>query len=205
MGVAVAAVAADAPPRRRLTRRTPAVAAGGGRQGGGGGGGGFGGGRGGDFRNYSPDSSMFAFAREHNLFVVKVATKDTDPAHARRREELQLRRARHAAGAAAAGAQPAATTAAAGRQQRRRWRRQGGGGQSRSARSRQRHLVAGLEGVRRHAHGSAQGAASCILVNNIANPRPTLMSYSYAMPGEENVGAGRAVRRTRPATRSSRR
>src|SRR4029079_16065051 len=26
------------------------------------------------------------------------------------------------------------------------------------------------------------------LVNNIANPRPTLMSYSYAMPGEENVG-----------------
>src|SRR4051812_33907082 len=40
--------------------------AGGGRAGGGGGGGGqFGGGRGGDFRNYSPDSSMFAFAREH--------------------------------------------------------------------------------------------------------------------------------------------
>jgi hypothetical protein len=26
------------------------------------------------------------------------------------------------------------------------------------------------------------------LVNNTANPRPTLMSYSYAMPGEENVG-----------------
>ena len=26
------------------------------------------------------------------------------------------------------------------------------------------------------------------LVNNVANPRPTLMSYSYAMPGEENVG-----------------
>jgi hypothetical protein len=40
----------------------------GGRAGGGGGGGQFGGGRGGDFRNYSPDSSMFAFAREHNLF-----------------------------------------------------------------------------------------------------------------------------------------
>ena len=28
------------------------------------------------------------------------------------------------------------------------------------------------------------------LVNNLANPRPTLMSYSYAMPGEENVGQG---------------
>ena len=36
-----------------------------------------GGGRGGDFRNYSPDSSMFAFARDHNLYLVKVATKDT--------------------------------------------------------------------------------------------------------------------------------
>src|SRR6185503_4007146 len=50
---------------------------GGGRQGGGGGGGRQGGAGGGDFRNFSPDSSMFAFAREHNLFVVKVATKDT--------------------------------------------------------------------------------------------------------------------------------
>ncbi len=39
--------------------------------------GGAGGGRGGDFHNYSPDSTMFAFAREYNLFVVKVATKDT--------------------------------------------------------------------------------------------------------------------------------
>ena len=34
-------------------------------------------GGGNDFHNYSPDSSMFAFAREHNLYVVKVATKDT--------------------------------------------------------------------------------------------------------------------------------
>src|SRR5581483_12416839 len=50
---------------------------GGGRQGGGGGGGGGRGGFGGDFRNFSPDSSMFAFARDHNLFVVKVASKDT--------------------------------------------------------------------------------------------------------------------------------
>src|SRR4029079_6285855 len=50
--------------------------AGGGRAGAGGVGQ-FGGGRGGDFRNYSPDSSMFAFAREHNLYLVKVSTKDT--------------------------------------------------------------------------------------------------------------------------------
>ena len=30
-----------------------------------------------EFRNFSPDSSMFAFARDFNLYVVKVATKDT--------------------------------------------------------------------------------------------------------------------------------
>ncbi len=32
------------------------------------------------------------------------------------------------------------------------------------------------------------------LVNNLANPRPTLMSYSYAMPGEENVGQSELFR-----------
>ena len=89
-----------------------------------------GGGRGGDFRNYSPDSSMFAFAREHNLYRREGRDEGHRPAHARRREVLQLRRARHAAGAAAAGAQPA-TTAAAGRRER----RQGGGRSGRRRRS----------------------------------------------------------------------
>jgi hypothetical protein len=42
-----------------------------GRRGGGGGGFGRGGGRG-DFRNYSPDSTAFAFARDHNLYIVEV-------------------------------------------------------------------------------------------------------------------------------------
>ncbi len=54
---------------------------GGGRGGGGGGGGGQGrgggGGGGADFRNYSPDSTHFAFAKDHNLYVVIVATRDT--------------------------------------------------------------------------------------------------------------------------------
>ena len=44
---------------------------GGGRGGGGGGGGGLGGRGGGDFRNWSPDSSMFVFARDHNLYLVE--------------------------------------------------------------------------------------------------------------------------------------
>ncbi|MGD8277352.1 MAG: DPP IV N-terminal domain-containing protein, partial [Gemmatimonadota bacterium] len=50
---------------------------GGGRGGRGGGRRGFGFGRGGDFHNYSPDSTAFAFARDHNLFVVEVESGDT--------------------------------------------------------------------------------------------------------------------------------
>jgi hypothetical protein len=53
---------------------------GGGRGGGGGGRGGRGGPGGGgapDWRNFSPDSTAFVFAREHNLFVVEVGKPDT--------------------------------------------------------------------------------------------------------------------------------
>ena len=42
----------------------------------------FGGGRGGDFRNYSPDSSMFAFARDHNLYRREGRDEGHRPAHA---------------------------------------------------------------------------------------------------------------------------
>ena len=53
----------------------------GGDRGGGGGGQGRGGQGGGggaqNFRNYSPDSTHFAFAKDHNLYVVRVATGDT--------------------------------------------------------------------------------------------------------------------------------
>ena len=82
-----------------------------------------GGGGGGEFRNFSPDSSMFAFARDHNLYVVKVATERHGSTHARRREELQLRRARHGAGAAAAGAQRQQTAATTSDDEERRRRR----------------------------------------------------------------------------------
>ncbi|OYV63880.1 MAG: hypothetical protein B7Z72_14165, partial [Gemmatimonadetes bacterium 21-71-4] len=53
----------------RATRERPAAAGRGGR------GGGFGGG--GDFRNFSPDSTHFVFARNDNLFIVDTTSKDT--------------------------------------------------------------------------------------------------------------------------------
>ena len=167
------------------TANTCGGAGGGGRQGGGGGGGGRGG-AGGDFHNYSPDSSMFAFARDHNLFVVKVATKDTiqltrdgvknysfgarDTLQERQQQELTLQ----------------------GQNQQDDGGQQGGGGG--------RGGVNRDPRVRANVTWSPDSKAFAVtrmdmrkvkplyLVNNTANPRPELMEYSYAMPGEGDVG-----------------
>jgi dipeptidyl-peptidase 4 len=159
---------------------------GGGRGAAGGGGGGFGGGRGGDFRNYSPDSSMFAFARNHNLYVVKVATKDT----------VQLSRD---------GAKNYSFGARDTTNERQRMEvdrndtqtddEQGGGtGGGRGGIPNPRE-----QRVRAQVVWSADSKAFAVsrtdqrkvrelyLVNNIT-PKPEVWSYSYAMPGDENVG-----------------
>lgn len=161
--------------------------AGGGRAGGGGGGGQFGGGRGGDFRNYSPDSSMFAFARAHNLYVVKVATKDTvqltkdgakyysfgarDTVQERQQQELQQQQQQQ-------------------QDQQDDTQQQGGGGLGGNNRDpRVRANVIWSQDSKAFAviRSDQRKVGELFLVNNLANPRPTLMSYSYAMPGEENV------------------
>ena len=158
--------------------------AGGGRAGGGGGGGQIGGGRGGDFRNYSPDSSMFAFARDHNLFVVKVATKDTvqltkdgvknysfgarDTLQERQQQELQREQ----------------------QQQDDSLQQGGGGGRGGVNRDpRVRANVVWSQDSKAFAvtRNDSRKVGELYLVNNLAKPRPTLMTYTYAMPGEENV------------------
>ncbi|HTE46294.1 MAG TPA: DPP IV N-terminal domain-containing protein, partial [Gemmatimonadaceae bacterium] len=157
--------------------------AGGGRAGGGGGGG-PGGGRGGDFRNYSPDSTMFAFSREHNLFLVKVATKDTvklttdgvknysfgarDTVQDRQQQELNNQQ----------------------QQQDDQGGGGGGGGGDNSRDPRVRANVTWSPDSKGFAvtRMDNRKVGELYLVNNLASPRPTLMSYTYAMPGEENVG-----------------
>lgn len=156
--------------------------AGGGRAGGGGGGGGFGGGRGGDFRNYSPDSSMFAFARDHNLYLVKVATKDTvqltrdgvknysfgarDTLQERQQQELQREQTQ----------QDDSTQQGAG------------GGVNRDPRVRANVVWSQDSKAFAVIRNDQRNVKSLYLVNNLHNPRPELMEYTYAMPGEQNVG-----------------
>ncbi|MGH7617693.1 MAG: DPP IV N-terminal domain-containing protein, partial [Gemmatimonadaceae bacterium] len=161
--------------------------AGGGRQGGGGGGGGGGrGGAGGDFHNYSPDSSMFAFARDHNLFVVKVSTKDTvqltrdgvknysfgarDTLVERQQQELTLQGQN--------GQQQDGNGGGGG----------GRGGVNRDPRVRATVTWSPDSKAFVVTRMDSRKVKPLYLVNNTAKPRPELMEYNYAMPGEADVG-----------------
>lgn len=159
---------------------------GGGRAGGGGGGGGGRAGGGGDFHNYSPDSSAFAFARDHNLYVVKVATKDTiqlthdgvknysfgarDTAQERMQRELNQQQQQQDQVDNGGGQDV------------------GGGANPREQRVRANVIWSPDSKAFEVTRMDQRKVGELFLVNNLANPRPTLMSYTYAMPGEENVG-----------------
>jgi len=166
--------------------------AGGGRAGGGGGGGGqFGGGRGGDFRNYSPDSSMFAFSREHNLYVVKVSTKDTvqltrdgvknysfgarDTLQERQQQELQQQQ----------------------QQQDDNQNDDQGGGGGRGGVSRDPRVRANViwsQDSKAFAvtRMDNRKVGELFLVNNLGNPRPTLMS-SIGIPSSSAASCANVV------------
>jgi dipeptidyl-peptidase 4 len=179
--------AGGAPPTPPDTVNTCGGNAGGGRAGGGGGGGGgFGGRGGGDFHNYSPDSSRFAFARDHNLFVVDVATKDTvqlthdgvknysfgarDTLQERQQQELNQQQTQ---------------------QQQQQDDDQGGGqggGVNRDPRVRANVTWSPDSKAFVVSRMDNRKVGELFLVNNLHQPRPEVMSYTYAMPGEANVG-----------------
>jgi hypothetical protein len=161
--------------------------AGGGRAGGGGGGGQGRGGGGGDFRNYSPDSSMFAFARAHNLYLVKVASKDT--------VQLTKDGAKYYSFGARDTLQELQQQELNNQQQQQQddQQQEGGGGGRQGGINRDPRVRANVTWSPDSKAFSVtrmdqRKVGELFLVNNVANPRPTLMSYSYAMPGEENVG-----------------
>jgi len=150
------------------------------------GGGGRGGG-GGDFHNYSPDSSMFAFARNHNLYVVTVSSKDT----------VQL--TRDGAKNYSFGARDTVQE-----RQTQDLNRQGQNNQLQDGGDEQGAGRGGIQNpreqrVRANVVWSPDSKAFAVqrndsrkvkelyLVNNTANGRPELMEYGYSMPGEENV------------------
>ena len=153
------------------SRATTQANAGGGGGGGGGGRGAAGGGQ--NIRNYSPDSSMFVFGRAYNVYLVTVAKNDT----------VQLskdgERYRNFAGGGFGGGQQQDST---------------------DQNNTEADSIAALNRpVRVNVDWAPDSKAFMVrrtdqrkvkplyLVNSLSMPRPTLMEYKYAMPGEEDV------------------
>jgi len=146
------------------------------------GGGGGGGGRTPDYRNFSPDSTAFVFARDHNLFFVEVGKPDTIKLSTDGVENYSF------------GARD--TT-----ENRRQLNALGGGGQQQQdgEDNEQDEAASRDMRVRASATWSPDGKAfsfvrrdqrkvkDLFLVNVLAQPRPALLSYKYTMPGEDDV------------------
>lgn len=150
-----------------------------GGRGGGGGGGGRAGGAGAaqDFRNFSPDSAAFVFAMNHNLYVVEVGKPDT------------LKITSDGARNYSFGFRDTATVQ---QQDNDDDDDQQGGGRQGGARARDPRVRANVTWspdsraffIQRN---DSRKVKELYLVNVLAEPRPAMSSYTYAMPGEEDV------------------
>ncbi|HEX6965510.1 MAG TPA: DPP IV N-terminal domain-containing protein [Gemmatimonadaceae bacterium] len=123
-----------------------------------------------DFRNFSPDSSAFVFAKAHNLYLVEVGTPDTiqittdgvkdhsfgfrDTTWLQLESESQQRRDRERA---------------------------------RDPRVRANVIWSPDSRAFAVTRRDARKVNDLYLVNVLAKPRPTMTAYKYAMPGEPNV------------------
>jgi dipeptidyl-peptidase 4 len=131
-----------------------------------------------DFRNYSPDSAAFVFARDHNLYLVEVVRGDT----------VQL--TQDGERWYSFGARD--TTQQQQQQQRQDDDQDEGEREQQQARSRDPRVRANVTWSpdSRAFHvirNDSRKVGELFLVNSLTEPRPSLMTYRYAMPGEENV------------------
>lgn len=161
----------------------PGAGQGGGNRGGGGGQGGPGRFGGGDFKNTSPDKKAYVYAQDDNLFYVEVVDgKDQPPVQltkdgerwysfgSRRDQDEQIQQFEQQQQNDGDGTQ--------GNQQGNRQRE-----------TRVRANVTWSKDSKRFyvTRSDSRKVADLYLVNNLSEPRPTLMTYKYAMPGEVNV------------------
>lgn len=127
-----------------------------------------------DWRNYSPDSTLFAFARDHQLYVVDAKSGDTTQVSTdgEKNRSFGWR-----------------DTTQVQQQQQQQEDDDDGERQRRSRDPRVRPNVVWSPDSRAFAivRNDARKVRELYLVNVLAEPRPTLSSYTYAMPGEENV------------------
>ena len=127
------------------------------------------------FKNFSPDSSMFAFAREHNLFVVDVASGDTTQLTTDGEEDFSF------------GWRDTTQTRRQQQQDDEDEEEQEDNGRSRDPRVRARVDWSPDGAAFYVSRSDSREVGKLYLVNVLAEPRPELVEYRYAMPGEENV------------------
>jgi dipeptidyl aminopeptidase/acylaminoacyl peptidase len=149
----------------------------------GGGRGGFGGGqggpRGGDFRNYSPDRKAYVYAQEHNLFLVEVVDgKDQPPIQLTKDGERD-----YSFGARQTQGQQQQ------QEQQQEQQEQQQQNQQQSRETRVRANVTWSKDSKRFyvTRFDSRKVKELFLVNSLTEPRPSLMTYRYAMPGEPDV------------------
>ncbi|MEQ1935621.1 MAG: DPP IV N-terminal domain-containing protein, partial [Fimbriimonadaceae bacterium] len=157
---------------------TPAPAAtpptGGPGQGGGGGQGGFGGAANRDFKNISPDKKAYVYALDYNLYYVDVVDgKDQTPIQLTKDGEKDY----------SFGSRTEQD------EQRQQFQVQGTGTETPTTERRVRANATWSKDSKRFyiTRGDSRKVKELFLVNSLSEPRPTLMTYKYAMPGEVNV------------------
>jgi dipeptidyl aminopeptidase/acylaminoacyl peptidase len=186
--------------RQELTRERQELAAaggGGGRGRGGGGGGGRGGGGGNqDFRNFSPDSTAYVYAMEHNLYLVETKG-DTTPIKLTNdgvrfysfgsRDTTQVQQDDDDQDQQQGQQQQQQQCATAGRAGGGGGGRGGGRGTARENRARADVTWSPDSKAFYVTRQDQRSVRSLYLVDVLCDPRPMVMEYKYAMPGEDSV------------------
>lgn len=166
----------------------PGAGPGGGQGGNRGGGGGQGQGGGNalnrDFRNYSPDRKAYVYAQDHNLFYVAVVDdKPQEPVQLTKDGEKDY----------SFGSRAAQEEIRQQFQQQQQQQTEGeenqGQQQTNPNEQRVRANVTWSKDSKRFyvTRSDSRKVKDLYLVNNLSEPRPTLMTYKYAMPGEADV------------------
>jgi len=140
-----------------------------------GGQGGQGGQQGNSFKNFSPDQKYYAYALDHNLYVVEVVDgKDQEPIQLTKDGEEYY----------SFGSRDTLN-----RFQQQQQQGQGGQTPPQSTERRVRANVVWSKDSKRFyvVRSDSRKVKELFLVNSLSEPRPTLLTYKYAMPGETDV------------------
>jgi dipeptidyl-peptidase 4 len=138
-----------------------------------------------DFRNFSPDKKAYVYAQDHNLFYVEVVDgKDQPPVQLTKDGERYYSFGSRGEGQ---GQQQQQQQQRDDQQEQEEEQEQQ---QERQRETRVRANVTWSKDSKRFfvTRSDSRNVADLFLVNSLSQPRPTLMTYKYSMPGEENVG-----------------